>query len=130
MAGLNFTEQVKREKDEALSNISNAVTGAAISAWKVAVDNTPRLTGNLQNSWKLSNTRRSSYIPTAGKKPRPSTPSFRFRVTIDRRVYLYNNVPYASYVENGEGPGVRIPRMMLARAIAHFHAELRRRLGR
>lgn len=125
MAGLSFTHQVKRDMDKIKSEMSNLVTKAAKEAWKVAVDNTPVLTGTLRQGWKLSNQRRGSYVPRQRyDRSRPPVPNFRFRITIDKRVYLFNNVPYASYVDNGEGPGSRVPRMMMRRAILRFESVL------
>jgi len=124
MSGVSFTAQIRKEFSEKTAAISKGVTKAALGAWRVAVDNTPRLTGNLQNSWKLSRDRRSSYVPKAGNKPRPATPTFSFRVTKDKNVYLFNNVPYASFVEYGEGPGIRTPRLMLTKARAFFKSEI------
>jgi hypothetical protein len=128
MAGVKFSQQIDKELKEFGAKASAAVTGAAKSAWKVAVENTPRDTGLLQHSWKLSRDRRSSYVPKPGKHSKPSVPDFNFRITKDKKVYLYNNVPYASYVENGEGPGNRTPSRALLRATIQFEKELDRRL--
>lgn len=124
MSGISFSSQIKKEFGAIKDNISKKVTRAAILAWKEAVNNTPVLTGNLRAGWRLSSQRRSSYTPVPGVKGRPETPNFRFRISVDRRVYLFNNVPYASYVENGEGPGVRTPRTMLRKAILVFEKEM------
>jgi hypothetical protein len=126
MSGVSFTAQIKKEFNGVKKDLSNKVTRAAILAWKEAVKYTPVLTGNLRAGWRLSTVRRSSYVPAPGIKGHPPTPAFKFRVGIDRRVYLYNNVPYASFVENGEGPGVRVPRLMMQKAINKFNSEVNR----
>jgi len=129
MAGIKFSTQIKAEMGILKSKISEAVTGAGLAAWTEAVNSTPVETGTLRGNWGISNDRRSSYIPVRRKQGRPARPNFRFRATMDKRVYLFNNVPYASYVENGEGRGVRIARLMLKRATMVFENELNRRLG-
>jgi len=129
MAGLKFSTQIKAELDVLKSKISEAVTAAGLAAWTEAVNSSPVETGTLRGNWGLSHDRRSSYIPVRRKQGRPPRPNFRFRATIDKRVYLYNNTPYASFVENGEGRGVRIARLMLKRATMVFESELNRRLG-
>lgn len=130
MAGTSFTQQVRDELKAFGAKASNAVTRAAKAGWKVAVDNTPRLTGNLQNSWKLSRERRSSYVPKPGNKPKPQMPDFTFRITKDKRFYLYNNVPYASHVENGDGPGNRTPSHAMLKARIKIESELDKELGK
>lgn len=130
MPGVSFSQQVKKEMGVITSKMSEAVTSAAKESWKVAVENTPVETGLLRHSWKLSRDRRSSYIPKPGKRPKPSVPDFSFRITKDKRVYLFNNVPYASYVENGEGPGERTPSHALLKAKIKFSSELDKRLKR
>jgi len=128
MAGVSFAQQIDRELKAFGAKASAAVTGAGKEAWKEAVNNTPVDTGLLQHSWKLSTNRRSSYVPRPGKRTKPSVPDFNFRITKDKRVYLYNNVPYAPYVENGEGPGNRSPSRALLKARIRFEKELNRRI--
>jgi hypothetical protein len=128
MAGTNFTQQVRAELKALGAKASDAVTRAAKAGWKTAVASTPVDTGLLRHSWKLSRDRRSSYVPKPGHKPKPQTPDFNFRITKDKRFYLFNNVPYASYVENGEGPGNRTPSHALLKAKIKIEAELNKLL--
>lgn len=126
MAGIGFTEQVKREKRQAIKSFNKKVTKAAIAAWKKAVDSTPVLTGNLRGNWKLSAQRRSSYVPMALRRGYPATPDFSFDIESHKRVYLFNNTPYASFVNDGLGRGVRVPRLMIQKARDTFEAEMAR----
>ncbi len=125
MAGIGFSQQIKRELDEKVSDVSKKVTRASIAAWRAAVGATPVRTGNLRAGWKLSSTRRGSYVPRPGVKKYPSAPNFRFRASRNSRVYLYNNVEYASYVNDGAGRGSRTPKNMIQKAEAAFEAEMR-----
>jgi hypothetical protein len=128
MSYLSFKKQVKDEFEEVTANMSTAVTAAFRAGWKEAVSRTPRITGTLQGNWKLTTGRRSSYVPVRRKQPRPKMPAFRFRITKDKKVVLYNNTRYASYVEEGQGPGSRVPRKMLYHAINRIESELRKRI--
>lgn len=130
MAGASFTQQIRDEFKALGAKASDAVTRAAKAGWKTAVANTPVDTGLLRHSWKLSRDRRSSYVPKPGKKPKPQVPDFSFRITKDKRFYLFNNVRYASYVENGEGPGTRTPSHALLKAKIKIENELNKLLGR
>lgn len=91
-----------KDFDEYLELPSAAITRVAIRTWKAAVraNDAHVTTGAMRYNWKLSTARRGSYVPVRKKRPRPLTPNFRFRVTKDKRFYLYNNMPYAEMVEN------------------------------
>lgn len=121
--------QIDQELKRFGAKASKAVTSSAKSAWKVAVNATPRDTGLAQSGWKLSTTRRTSYVPRPGIKSRPNVPQINFRITKDKRLYMWNNVPYVYYLEHGLGPeGARTPHAMLQKASAHFESDLRNRL--
>lgn len=126
MAGLSFSAQIEKELGDKVSHISKVVTSSAKAAWRTAVDASPVDTGTLRYHWKISTSRRSSYVPKRVNRGRPSVPRFNFRASKDKRLYFYNNTEYASFVEHGEGPGVRKAHMMLAKARARFEAETSR----
>lgn len=128
MPGVSFSEQIKRELGEKVSDVSKKATRASIAAWRAATNASPVRTGNLRAGWKLSTSRRGSYVPRPGVKQYPPTPNFRFRASRDNRVYLYNNVPYASYVNDGLGRGSRTPKNMVQKAKAAFEAEMRMKI--
>jgi hypothetical protein len=134
MAGLSFTAQIKREFRERKASLNALVERATIESWEEAVSSSPVLTGRLRGGWRVSKSRRSSYITKAAKGkrviPRPPRPVFKFNCDVDSKIFLFNNVPYASYVENGEGPGTRIPRMMLRRATIRFNSVIESGRGR
>lgn len=130
---LSFSRQLKDEFKGLGNKASRAITQSAKGAWKTAVRATdPHVeTGALRYNWKLSVNRRSSYVPARVKRPRPSrAPNINFRIRYDKRIYLYNNMPYASYVNNGEGPGIRRPARMLEKATMFFKSDLQTRLNR
>ena len=129
MSGLNFTKQIDDDLKKLGAKASNAVTASVKKAWRTAVDATPRDTGTAQAGWKISTSRRSSYVPVRRVKPRPKVPNFRFRITKDKRIYFWNNVPYISFLEYGEGPGNRSPLYMMRRALRVLENELQRRLS-
>ena len=122
---LNFKAQIKQELKEIGNKASKAVTRAALNAWHVAVDNTPHDTYTAQNGWKLSTVRRSSYVPNLRRQPPPRTPAFKFLVSRDSKVFLFNNVPYVHHLEVGAGRGTRTPHFMLRKARERFDSDLR-----
>jgi len=91
-----------KDFDEYLELPSKAITRAVKRTWKAAVraNDAHVETGAMRYNWKLSKVRRGSYVPVRIKRPRPTVPNFSFRVTKDKRFYLYNNMPYAERVEN------------------------------
>lgn len=128
---LNFSSQLQREYKALGNKASKAITASAKGAWREAVRATdPHVeTGALRWNWKLSTRRRSSYVPKRIPRPRPSmAPNINFRIRYDKGIYLFNNMPYASYVNDGVGPGVRKAGRMLEKARMFFIMDLRRRL--
>lgn len=90
-----------KDFDEYLELPSAAITRAAKATWKAAVRaNEPHVTtGAMRYNWKLSKDRRGSYVPQRIKRPPPTMPNFKFRIRVDSRFYLYNNMPYAQKAE-------------------------------
>lgn len=122
MAFVNHRQELENEWTKFGAAASRIVTNAWLRGWKVSVDSTPVRTGLLRSGFRLSTTRRSSYVPQFNSsrgqvRGYPTRPDFRFRITKDRNIYFYNNVPYASFVEYGQGPGIRVPRMMHRKGI-------------
>lgn len=113
---VQFKQEIEREWAEKVSDISKVITSAAKKGWTTAVNSTAVDTGRLRAGWRLSTSRRSSYVPRPGRKGRPRMPKFKYRASKDKRFYLWNNVPYAYYQEEGIGPGRRVPRKMLKKA--------------
>lgn len=125
----SFTKQFKDEFKEFGNKASKAVTRAALNAWKVAVENTPHDTYTAQNGWKLSTTRRSSYIPIVRIQPPPTKPDFKFLISRHSKVILFNNVPYISFLENGQGRGTRTAHFMMRKAKERFESDLNKFIG-
>lgn len=128
MAGLSFSQQVEKEMLSMGAKASTAITASVRGMWRVAVEATPRDTGTARSGWKMSTSRRSSYIPKYGPKPAAKLPWFIFRVRKHKKFYFWNNVKYISYLEEGLGPGARVPHYMMRKAIAYFEKECNRRL--
>ncbi len=126
---LNFTKQIDKDIAKLNYEVSKAISQSAKEAWKVAVRNTPHITYTAQNGWKLSNKRRSSYVPVRRKQPPPRVPQFKFRITKDKRVYLYNNVRYAEALEKGLPPN-KVAHYMLFQAQSTFDREMDKRFKR
>lgn len=124
MAGVSYKYEARREMAKISAKISAVVTRASKEAWKEAVKNTPRDTGTAQAGWKLSVTRVGSYVPKRRVQKRPTVPNFRFRSTIDKRVFLFNNVEYISYLNDGKGPGRRVAHKMIQKARVRFESEI------
>lgn len=127
---ISFSQQIDKEMNALKSEISKAVTKASLDAWQAGVDKSPRDTGTLQSGWKLSRTRRGQYVPVYGPKPKPKKPKFSFRATKDKRVYLWNNVTYAYYVNEGLGAGSRKAHKMIEKAGQVFESSLQREFNK
>ena len=121
--GLKFSSQIDAEIKKFGALGSQAVTATAKGAWKVAVaaNDAHVQTGAMRYNWKLSTKRRGAYVPQRVNRPRPSAPNFKFRIRFDKRVYLYNNMPYASIAENLNPGG------MMKKAEMFFESDLSRR---
>ena len=126
--GLSYTKQASNEMKALGAKASAAITASAKGMWKVAVRTTPRDTGTAQAGWKLSTSRRSSYVPVKRVQPRPTTPPFNFRITKDKRFYFWNNVTYIEILE--EGGKNRTAHNMLRTAKEYFERDVMQRLGR
>jgi len=133
---LSFSDQIDKEWRAIGYKASLAISGAGKEAWKVARDSTPappgggpnyKRTGNLRAGWRISADRRASYVPRPGVKAKPKVPVFKFRVTKHKRIYIWNNVPYAFYVDQGLGGGQRKAHNMLLKASIKFEKELQKR---
>ncbi len=130
-------EPLHREFDEFRRKYGEVITKVALGAWRVAVDATPKKpspprpayqrTGRLAAGWKLNTGRNVGLIPAVGQYSSPQKPNFRFNPKTDRAVRLWNNIPYASYVEHGVGNfpgGNRQPRLMLKKATDYFDSRI------
>jgi hypothetical protein len=121
---LSFSRQVDQEFKKFGALASREITASAKGAWKTAVaaNDSHVTTGAMRFNWKLSTDRRSSYVPKRLNRPRPNVPKFNFRIRYDKRIYLYNNMPYASLAEDLS------PGNMLAKATVFFENDLEARL--
>lgn len=111
---------------------SDAITRVALGSWQVAVDATPKKpshappayqrTGRLAAGWKLNTGRNVGLIPAVGQYEHPQKPEFRFDIAKDNTVRLFNNIPYAYYVEHGINQPA--PREMLKKATEYFERKI------
>ncbi len=133
---LNFKRQVDNVFFNIKKDYNRAVKKASIAAWKMAVESTPapptppyqkyKRTGRLRAGWKLNTGKNVGLIPAFGSYGKPATPVFSFNVEKDKYIQLFNNIPYAGYVETG---GLNtVPRRMLFRAKIKFKAVFNREI--
>jgi hypothetical protein len=122
--------------DKDVGKVNKVISKSAIGAWRMAVTSTPKppspakqkykRTGRLRNAWKLR-TRKYGLIPAMGVyKGDPNTPHFNFNILKDKYFVIFNNVPYAPFVE--EGINVPIPYKMLHKAKIYFDNRIKRDL--
>jgi len=133
MPSKSFKSQVLNEYRQFGDKASRAIERVAIGAWQRAVDATPKppsapgasyqRTGRLAGSWKLNTGRNVGLIPAVGQYPKPQKPNFKFDINRHKLVQLWNNVPYASFVNDGLPPG-RTPLKMLEKGKAHFELNI------
>lgn len=124
--GISYTSKASEEMKSLGAKASRAITASAKGMWRMAVSRTPRDTGTAQAGWKLSTSRRSSYVPVRRIQPRPTTPPFTFRVTKDKRFYFWNNVEYIDVLE--EGGKNNAAHHMLRTAREYFENDVKQRL--
>lgn len=114
---LTFSKQLKKEFRGLSKQFNRAVEQAVIAGWREAVAQTPVRTGYLASNWKVSTARRATWVPRSRLKEKkdkygrvervvnsPETPNFEFRLSRHKRIYLFNNTPYAKFVELGINP--------------------------
>jgi hypothetical protein len=134
MPGIRFEADLRKEFEQVLKGASLAVTNSAKDALAAAKYATPVDTGTLVNGWRLKLTEKK-YAPKRYKQaPDYNIPSFRFSMRKDDAFFLYNNVHYASYVEEGINPvapawWVPDGAKMLEKAIKAFESNLSRRFA-
>lgn len=130
MSNLNFKQQFDKEYKDIIDKANKVIKTVAVDAWKLAVYWTPHDTYRAKNSWQL-NTRRTGLIPAMGKYPRnPKIPILTFDLRKNKFFNLYNNVPYISYLEHGQGIGRRTAHKMLFKATRYLEINLQRELDK
>ena len=130
MSSLSFKQQLEKEADEIIDKANKVIEKVAVEAWSIAVYWTPHDTYRAKNSWKLS-TRNSGLIPAMGKYPtNPKIPKLTFDLRKNKFFNLYNNVPYISFLEHGQGGGKRTAHRMLFKAQIYLNANLQRELDK
>lgn len=130
MSSLSFTKQIQDEAGAIIERGNKAVIKVAKGMWRVAVDATPRDTGRAKSGWRLNTGQGSGLVPSVGKYSNPATPNFTFDFKKSPTIRLYNNVPYISYLEHGQGKGKRTPNKMLFKAKEYFNANMQKELDR
>lgn len=134
-----FKSQLLDEYRQFGDRASRAVERVALGSWQRAVDATPKppsaagasyqRTGRLAGSWKLNTGRNVGLIPAMGQYPKPQKPNFKFDINQHELVQLWNNVPYASFVNDGL-PNGRTPMKMIEKAGAYFDLNIKMELNR
>ncbi len=130
MSSLSFSKQIQQETDAIIQKGNKAVIKVSKGMWRVAVDSTPRDTGRAKNGWRLNTGQGSGLIPAMGKYGTPKVPNFTFDFKKEPVIRLYNNVPYISYLEHGQGQGSRYPYKMLFKAGVYYTANMQRELNK
>ena len=136
MGRIKFSKLIQDDYKEFGREGSKAITAAGKAGWKAAVqiNNYYVHTGSLRANWKLS-TRMDYYEPVRygskdNPRPAPNVPDFKYRITKDKGVYIFNNMKYADKVEYGMGPGARSPALMIPAAKVAFTREAMDRFDR
>ena len=131
-----FSIQLAREVEQFGADAGRVITQVGLEAWKRAVDATPsppsdpppayQRTGRLSNGWRINTGKGDGLIPAMGQYPDANTrqPNFNFDFKKDRGFRIYNNIPYAYYVEHGLGGTGRSPVHMLKKATEHFESRI------
>ncbi len=127
---LSFEREIKSEYGKIIERGNEAVIRVSKGMWRVAVDATPRDTGRAKNGWRLNTGQGSGLIPAMGKYGIPKVPNFTFDFRKNPLIRLYNNVPYISYLEHGQGKGNRYPHKMLFKAGIYYNAHMQRELNK
>ncbi len=141
MPKVNFKRELEREYGVAVRKINQVISKTGIDAWRVAVNETPappspagqeyQRTGRLRNGWKINtgSGAGTGLTPAIGSYvgKDPKVPSFDFDIRKNHSFQIWNNVPYASYVNDGLGNGYRTPIQMLEKAVFFFDSKVQLR---
>lgn len=118
-----FADQITAFAKKAQAETLKEFQKKVLQLWINVVSGTPRDTGLLRSNWQVGSSQNNNLLDpfegvTGKARAQRNTESLR----IDHKAIVYNNVSYASFVENGLGPGNRTPARMVARAIAKMEA--------
>ncbi len=128
---LSFKKQIEQETKKIFEEASRAVEKVTKNAWRVAVTATPHDTYRAENGWKINKGRNVGLVPAIGQYPgTPSTPTFTYDISKDGMIQIYNNVPYISYLEHGQGKGSRTAHKMLFKAGVYWEANMQREFNK
>ena len=127
---LSFKAQIEQELNAIFKKANKAVEKVSKSSWQVAVTATrPWDTGRARNGWRLNTGRKSGLIPSMGAySGNPGVPKFSFDIRKDSLIQIFNNVPYISYIEHGQGN--HKPHRMLYKASVHFEYNMQREFNK
>lgn len=96
---------------------------AALQLWVDIVDGTPRITGTLRANWQFgTELNPTQYSPSAEQGAKGRASKKAYSVKLEDTIIIFNNMVYAEVVENGLAGTNRVPRRMVAKAIAAAQA--------
>ena len=119
---MGFARDVQRFINKAKLRTEKYYRKIAFQLLTDIVDGTPFLTGVLKANWQvaINGQLSSAQLPagsSSGAEPLAAGQQILGRVKVKDSITIYNNMVYARPVEEGLGPGARIPRRMVANAI-------------
>jgi len=118
----SFSNQVKTAMNNITNGINSSIVKSTEAAFNKSVQVTPapptpsgqeyQRTGRLRFGWNVSKNLGSSTSPSKGLYGMPTMKPLTFNIDKDIYVKIYNNVPYAYFVDQGKGQG-QTPTKML-----------------
>lgn len=129
-----FVRELREEWKQVVGGYRRVISVTLLTGLRVAVMRSPVITGTLRNNWTVG----SEPVPEGqdngkrggreGAGPNREQVAQIARVLREAglfgRLVISNPMSYAPHVENGEGPGKRIPKPMAAPAVAAMNAIL------
>jgi hypothetical protein len=119
LAGIG--SQIDKFASKAYKEIDGSFRKKVLAIWTDTVRGTPRITGTLRANWQIGINQQNNNKLKPGQVS-GDVKSLKFSDT----AIIFNNMEYADAVENGIPGTARVPRKMLANAIAA--ARLRNKL--
>ena len=121
---MSFASEVDTFISKTAFKLDEEYAASAFQLWTDIVDGTPRITGTLRANWQFGTKQNASkYGPQAAQGAKARATKAKMQVTLEDAVIIFNNMEYAEVVENGLAGTARVPRRMVAKAIALAQAK-------
>lgn len=122
---MSFSVKVSQFAKKAIDAAEKEFQIQTFQLWTDIVDGTPRITGTLRANWQfgagvLNN---AKIDPVATSAARAAAKANNSKLKLKDTAIIFNNMEYAEVVENGLAGTRRVPRRMVAKAIALAQAK-------